>query len=200
MASVNFKRRNTVSDLSNIPIEDGNFIITKDGHTFVDFDTDRVSIGGTPDLEMSDSSENSVQNKVVKSYIDNLVNTLKTSLAGTILWQNDSPTNSFDAQTIVLNSSDYDCFEIIYKRTASTNYIYNTGKIPKGLNVSLNSLVGEENNSYLQMRYRLVDYINDTSLSVGDCTGKTTNSNTNTTNNSSTIPLYIIGYKTGLFS
>ena len=74
MASVNFKRRNTVSDLDNIPIEDGNFIVTKDGHTFVDFDDDRIGIGGTPDLEMSDSSENSVQNKVVKSYIDNLIN------------------------------------------------------------------------------------------------------------------------------
>lgn len=71
MASVNFKRRNTVNDLDNIPIEDGNFIVTKDGHTFVDFDDDRIGIGGTPDLEMSDSSENSVQNKVVKNYVDN---------------------------------------------------------------------------------------------------------------------------------
>ena len=58
-----------------------NFIITKDGHTFVDFDDDRVGIGGTPDLEMSDSSENSVQNKVIKEYVDNNTDTINTIIA-----------------------------------------------------------------------------------------------------------------------
>lgn len=73
MAKVNFKRVQSVNDLSNLDIVDGNLIVTGDGKTYIDYGNERKGIGGTPDLEMSDTSTNSVQNKVVKEYIDNFI-------------------------------------------------------------------------------------------------------------------------------
>lgn len=70
MAKVNFKRYNTKEEALASDIIDGNYIVTKDGGNYADFDGKRVPIGGTPDTEMSDTSENSVQNKVVKKYVD----------------------------------------------------------------------------------------------------------------------------------
>ena len=70
MAKVNFKRYNTKEEALASDIIDGNYIVTKDGGNYVDFDGKRVPIGGTPDTEMSDTSENSVQNKIVKKYVD----------------------------------------------------------------------------------------------------------------------------------
>ena len=72
MAKVQFKRVESVNDLDSIPIEDGNFIVTGDGKTYVDYGTERKGIGGTPDNEMSDTSMNSVENKVVKEYVDSI--------------------------------------------------------------------------------------------------------------------------------
>ena len=72
MAKVQFKRVESVNDLDSIPIEDGNFIVTGDGKTYVDYGTTRKGIGGTPDNEMSDTSMNSVENKVVKEYVDSI--------------------------------------------------------------------------------------------------------------------------------
>lgn len=72
MAKVQFKRVESVNDLDSIPIEDGNFIVTGDGKTYVDYGTERKGIGGTPDNEMSDTSMNSVENKVVKKYVDSI--------------------------------------------------------------------------------------------------------------------------------
>ena len=80
MAKVNFKRVQSVDDLSNLDIIDGNFIVTGDGKTYIDYGNERKGIGGTPDLEMSDTSTNSVQNKVIKEYIDNINDNVLSSI------------------------------------------------------------------------------------------------------------------------
>ena len=73
MAKVNFKRVQSVDDLSNLDITDGNFIVTGDGNLFIDYNNQRIAVGGTPDIEMSDVSTNPVQNKIIKKYIDNFI-------------------------------------------------------------------------------------------------------------------------------
>lgn len=73
MAKINFKRCETISDLSNIDIVDGNFIVTGDGKTYIDYGNERKGIGGTPDLDMDDTSANTVQNSVIKRYVDNII-------------------------------------------------------------------------------------------------------------------------------
>lgn len=191
MASVNFKRRNTVDDLKNVPIEDGNFILTKDGHFFCDFEEERVEIKEKPDLSMDDSSEKSVANKVVKSYVDNIFNKLKSIF----LWENTALTSEFAEQNITLNSNDYDFYEIIYAKTISSSITFSSGKIMKGKETVINVVAGEEEQSYLQFQWRKIVPKNEITLSISDCTCKTVNVNTNAKENKNCIPLAIIGYK-----
>lgn len=78
MAKVNFKRIEDSSTIDNVDIEDGAFIVTGDGKTYVDFGTDRIPTSGTPDSQMSDVSRNTVENKVIKEYVDTLDDRLST--------------------------------------------------------------------------------------------------------------------------
>lgn len=73
MAKVNFKRVQSVNDLNNLDIVDGNLIVTGDGNLFIDYNNQRIAVGGTPDIEMNDTSINPVQNKVIKKYVDNFI-------------------------------------------------------------------------------------------------------------------------------
>lgn len=77
--------------------------------------TDEVAEGGgssiTVDSELSLTSENPVQNKVVTNSIN--------GLRGTVLWTNPSPKQTFASQTITLSSSDYDYLEIYFYASKS---------------------------------------------------------------------------------
>ena len=90
MANVLFKRLEDSSELDNIPIVDGSLYITKDGKTFIDYDDDRIPVGGTPDDEMSDRSSNTVENKVIKKYVDDFIDTIN---AGFVYSTNEIKTN-----------------------------------------------------------------------------------------------------------
>lgn len=72
MAKVRFKRINTASQIDNVPIQDGSFIVTGDGKSYIDYGLNRVPTNGTLDSEMSDDSLNGVENKVIKEYVDNV--------------------------------------------------------------------------------------------------------------------------------
>lgn len=76
MAKVKFIRKETDKLLNEVPIEDGQFLTSKEGTAYVDFEEERVGIGGSPDSAMSNTSINSVQNKVVKEYIDVIIHAL----------------------------------------------------------------------------------------------------------------------------
>lgn len=72
---VEFKRVQTDAEVENIDIKDGQLIYTGTGKTFMDYGNQRIPTGSggssvTVDTEMSDTSENAVQNKVIKEYVD----------------------------------------------------------------------------------------------------------------------------------
>lgn len=126
--------------------------------------------------------------------IETSINDIETSIndiKGTILWENPNPTTDFAAQDITLSSSDYDCYEVIYKQNTNTNRALNTGKIVKGYGAVLNEALSSS-------RYRAINYNSETSLNIGEGTSVTPYGNT-VPDNYQCIPLYIIGYKTGLF-
>lgn len=146
-----------------------------------------------------------VQAEVVNTYSESQENAyscdyINKAFGGTILWTNPNPTDDFSNQTITLNSSDYDAYELIYARSKSQNIRYSTGRIPKGSSFNIFVFAGEESGGYLSYRYRNLNYVSDTSLSVSNCIQKIVNETTTGTANGVCIPLYIIGYKTGLFS
>lgn len=188
MANVLFKRVEDSTQLDNIPVLDGSFYVTGDGKSFIDYDGERLPVGGTPDTEMSDRSRNTVENNVIKQYVDNSIISRK------ILWTNPNPTSTFDSQSITLSSDDYDCYEIIYQFSQMNVMLFNTGKIPKGNNINIFFVLNNSTNTHLHTN-RLIRYENDTTLYAENCYSSTDN---NATNNRCT-PLYVIGYKTGLF-
>ena len=191
MAKVNFKRIEDSSTINDIDIEDGAFIVTGDGKTYIDFGTDRIPTSGTPDSQMSDISRNTVENKVIKEYVD--TNFIQK---GKILWTNPNSESNFDPQTITLSDNDYDVLEVYYISSNGTNddFVSST-KTPKGYKINLVSL--GYNASTTPIRVRRIDYVSDTTLSITE--GKSGTNSTSNLNNSVCIPIYIIGYKTGLF-
>jgi hypothetical protein len=112
---------------------------------------------------------------------------------GTILWQNPNPNAEFQSQNITLNSNDYDCYEIIYLQDVSTPRIFNTGKILKGHGTILDFQA-------MLPHYRAVNYVSDTTLQINEGVDVYYTSPASTVaSNTTCVPLYIIGYKTGLF-
>ena len=107
-----------------------------------------------------------------------------------ILWANSSPTSNFDSQKIMLNSVDYDFYEVISYGSDSKANCLSTGKIPKGEKAYLNQTYYSGG---VKIRQRDIIEITDDSIAFGNCfnNGETTNANL--------IPIYVIGYKTGLF-
>ena len=114
---------------------------------------------------------------------ENAVNILETlnGIKGKVLWTNQNPSSTFTSQTITLNSDDYDLFEIIYSYNTSNLYTSSVRGI-KGKGVLLTTIT---TNGAIR---RIISYISDTSLSVESIA-----------DNDSLIPLYVIGYKTGIF-
>lgn len=73
MAKVDFRRVATNAEINNIEVKDGQFIVTGEGKSFIDYNNRRIPTNGTPDTEMSDTSTNSVENKIVKKYVDDSI-------------------------------------------------------------------------------------------------------------------------------
>lgn len=108
-----------------------------------------------------------------------------------ILWTNSNPTSSFAGQTINnLDLSNYDSYRIIWATSTSGIVKQSTGSIPTGEKTEFFTCFY---NNGVSVRYRQVTAITSSSLTFGNATE---NGNTN---NGACIPLYIIGYKTGLF-
>ena len=75
---VEFKRVQTDAEVENIDIKDGQLIYTGTGKTYMDYGSERIATGSgggsvDVDTEMSDTSENAVQNKVIKEYVDDQI-------------------------------------------------------------------------------------------------------------------------------
>lgn len=114
-----------------------------------------------------------------------------------ILWTNPNPKKQFDEQTITLNSDDYDAYSIIFNEHTTEDLYYNNGLIPIGHGCRLEGGYGGAGGS--ATRSRQVDFTNNTRLTfqIGKIGIGTTAA---TTDNTVCVPIYIIGYKTGLFS
>lgn len=125
----------------------------------------------------------------IKSVVNNNATEL-TNITGQILWTNSNPTSSFSPQTITLSSSDYDMYEVIYYSSITQAGQMATGKIKKGENLYLTQTYYD---TQVRVRQREVNYSSDLSLNVQEA------KNNGNVQNTDLIPIYVIGYKTGLF-
>ena len=199
MAKTLFKRIEDSAFIDNLEIEDGSFIVTGDGKTFVDYGENRIATSGTPDTQMSGTSVNTVQNKTIKNYVDNSIQ----STYGTILWTNPNPSSDFTNQTIMLSSDDYDLLEFYFigNVNATTNKKFFTEKAVKGTGVLATWIVdiNEGIQQYTGFRQRPIDYVSDISYNVGKGLQKQGGNSIPAVANNYMVPLYVIGYKTNLF-
>ena len=141
-------------------------------------------------LTVHDSYSSSTTEPYSANYINGIV--------GRILWTNHNATIAFGPQTINLSSNDYDILEFYYKSLTGSDEIVSSKTI-KGHNANLQTLYLD--GTKIDIVVRKATYINDTSYSIstGNIVQAPSTSNTFTTN-VQCIPLYVIGYKTGLFS
>ncbi len=140
---------------------------------------------GTPAINATNLNniENGVEaNDIAITSLTNTTNDLK----GQILWENANPTTEITTDTVItLDSDDYDVYEVIYAYNTS-NLIQMSVKSTKGKGTLLLFTVNNAN-TYR----RIIEYVSDTSLRIRS---------QEQSQDSYAIPIYIIGYKTGLFS
>lgn len=115
---------------------------------------------------------------------------------GKILWSNPNPTSNFIEQDITLNSDDYDMLKFIYKSAASDIEMLTTECL-KGNRPKLAQLYCGVNG--IVCRDRDVSRKSDTVYHFHEGRYCATGSTGRTPDNQYIIPLYVIGYKTGLF-
>ena len=144
-----------------------------------------------------ESSENNINLNLSSTYT-NALNQQINTWKGTLLWTNSSPTSSFSAQDINLSSSDYDLLEVIWWNKANEKKAFST-KILKGSGARLYD-VYVSNASKFGIRSRGLTYSSDIKYTATECLKYVMSDNAVTTENDACVPLYIIGYKTGLFN
>lgn len=109
-----------------------------------------------------------------------------------LLWTNPSPTTAMDTNTqIVLNSNDYDLYEVIYRTMASASELASVKSVKgSGAFLSTNIYGGHGRSA----NGRGLVYIDDTHLNADACYGFSRSADY--TDNSYCVPVYVIGYKT----
>lgn len=139
--------------------------------------------------------------KTVVNNNDNDMITINTKLAnitGQILWTNSAPSGEFASQTISLSSSDYDEIGIYYydyRVSKGMQYI----RAKKGENIRLTTTFWYDSKIYIANRK--IDFTTSTSVAIDNATGIETGAiTTPVVANDQCIPVYFVGYKTGLFN
>ena len=109
-----------------------------------------------------------------------------------VMWTNPSPDENFSApQTINLSTDDYDMYEVFYRETPTSSTVMSIKGIV-GQSVLLMTADGWGNKVSARGVYRVADNKKQLKVEVAYYGGNTT------ANNKYCIPLWVVGYKTGL--
>lgn len=197
MAKVKFKRIQNSSQIDDLPIEDGSFVITGDGKSYIDYGNNRVPTNGTLDDEMSDLSSNAVENKVIKEYVDDSKQEAINYGKPVVLWTNPNPDSAFSSQQISLSSGDWSYLEIYYYDWTADVHAWKDvmcQKVIKGYSTKLIMILSYNNKSYIGNRR--VRYVDSTTLQVDLCYCNVDLSAFNDRSETTwCVPMKIVGYK-----
>lgn len=144
--------------------------------------------------KVQDTDMNEIKSVVNNNATETSSNTTNISnITGQILWTNPNPSSAISsATTITLSSSDYDMLEVFYLQTQSSSggTLY-TNRFLKGYSTRMRIHTVDGANVY-----RTLTYSSDTSYIIQ----QTTADSSVLSPQILAIPLYIVGYKTGLFN
>lgn len=156
---------------------------------------DKSYLNQNADIPATNKVQDTDMNEI-KSVVNNNANetsnntTNISNITGKILWTNPSPSSAISsATTITLSSSDYDMLEVFYLQVTNGNLCYSS-RLLKGNSTRMRIHTTDGTNVY-----RGLTYLSDTSYRIDLPYSDTTL----TSIYSLAIPIYIIGYKTGLF-
>lgn len=109
-----------------------------------------------------------------------------------ILWENPDPTVAFGPQNIILNSSDYNYYEIICSFNPDASATLSTKSIKGRGCVLQRTAVNTAGTATIA--YRLIKYISDTELAFDNSLNNSSSGKPNVAN-TTLVPIRIIGYK-----
>lgn len=137
-------------------------------------------------------------NTTNKTSIVGAINEVKNDLSGILLWENPNPTSSFSAQNITLSSNNYDMLEIFYY-SYTDRLTVNSVRVKKGQDANLMAIFQYQNHGWIGNRD--IRYTNDTQLYVDSTVSIVRNDAfSRQAENTWCIPIFIIGYKLGIFN
>ena len=138
-------------------------------------------------------------NKIIKttkttSDINNYsCNYINNAVTGTLLWTNSSPGNDFAEQTVQLDLTNYDTFDVYFRVVRNSGSVA-YAKVLKNISTLLTG-TQMYSASVVRAGNRAIS-ISDTGISFGN--GRRLTSFSAGEDNAATcIPVYVIGYKTG---
>lgn len=122
-----------------------------------------------------------------------LLSNILNGINGTILWENNGSISEFSRQDISLNTTNYNCYEVIYQLSTFDTRNCSTGKIRKGKGTQMIFLYNQSDASiYIS---REVTYVNANTLKIENCYA----SNSTSIGNNRCIPLLVIGYNLSIY-
>ena len=151
-----------------------------------------IKISPTSSVPATGQIVNTIDASSGNAYSTNFLNNYTPNMK--VLWTNSAPTSSFAAQTISLDETldNYDSYEILFLQGTTVARIMSTGFVPVGNGTILNYVVGYP-------KYRPTGAsVSGTTISFEDCKSLAA-FGSGTTENTSIIPMYVIGRRTGLF-
>lgn len=110
-----------------------------------------------------------------------------------ILWENPDKSSAFEQQTITLNSTDYDFYEMYFLRGINFSPILMLVKSIKGYGFQVN----DTDNEKLDIRTRTIALTSSNTLYISH--GRKLTTSGYTENDNLLIPMFVIGYKTNTF-
>ena len=143
-------------------------------------DLNTTSVANINKVSASDLNE-------IKGVVNNNSVILQNTL-GNKLWENQNPSASFPSQTITLSESlaNYSCYEIIFRQSKSAGRMLTSGKIPVGYGTILGFEAGSSFRATgLTVSGNTIDFENAQASGVS--------------NNDYVIPVYVVGYKSGVY-
>ena len=145
-----------------------------------------------PMPELVDSLTDTSTDKALTAKQGKILNGKIAEITGTLLWENPDSSVSFENQTIDLSTDDYDEYEVFFKQTTTSSTVMSIKGVAN-YSVLLQFVDGWANMVGARGVYRVADNKKQLKVEVAYYGGNTQ------ANNTYCIPVYIIGYKTGLF-
>ena len=163
-------------------------------------DTNKVKADDMNEIKSVVNSNSNLMGDVANIDDTSIVDYLNNHTKGTLLWTNTNMGDDdyFTSQSIFIDMSPYDIIEVFFFDYSKTKR-YSSVRVPKGKPINLTTMFDYNSKSYAG--FRTIYYRNSGELWTNDCYAIITANAFSSlgVSNQWCVPVYIVGYKTGIF-